>query len=87
MLTHVSLSWFADPKVTEEEFNNFKFWVQYAAAAYCNYDKQPGDLVTCGNDECDDVQANNATIVSSVVFVSSRRPGRRLCRGLNKTLC
>lgn len=68
--------------MSDEEFENFKFWVQYAAAAYCNHDKQPGDLVTCAGDECDDVMANNATIVTSVVSVSSySQPMGRVCRG------
>lgn len=56
--------------MTDEKFENFKFWIQYAAAAYCNYDKNPGDPVTCANHECDAVQANNATIVESMVSVS-----------------
>lgn len=59
----------AEVEVTDTEFNDFKFWVQYAAAAYCNYDKEPGEPVTCAGDECDDVQANNATIVTSVMSV------------------
>ena len=59
-----------EPEVTDEEFDNFKYWVQYAAAAYCNYDKQPGELISCGDNQCVDVEANGGTIVQTVVFVS-----------------
>lgn len=56
--------------MTDEEFNNFKYYAQYAAAAYCNYDKQPGELVECGHSQCVDVEANGGTIVQTMVFVS-----------------
>lgn len=56
--------------MTEEQFDNFKYFVQYAAAAYCNYDKQPGEFISCGDNQCVDVEENGGTIVQTMVFVS-----------------
>ncbi|KAJ6440028.1 lipase [Purpureocillium lavendulum] len=32
--------------INEKDFGNLKFYVQHAAAAYCNVDKKPGDLIS-----------------------------------------
>lgn len=45
--------------------NNFKFYAQHAAAAYCNAEgPAPGDSVSCGG-ECDAVMSDGATIVDN----------------------
>lgn len=56
--------------MTDKEFDNFKYWVQYAAAAYCNYEKKPGEPIECGDNQCKDVEANGGTIVQAMAFVS-----------------
>ena len=45
-------------------FANLKYYVQYAAAAYCsNNDDSPGTPITCPTGNCPDVQAANAVSV------------------------
>ncbi|OAA56394.1 lipase precursor [Cordyceps fumosorosea ARSEF 2679] len=52
--------------------NNFRFYAQHAAAAYCNaVGPSPGDSVACGG-ECDDVMRNGATIIDTF---SGRKTG------------
>ncbi|ATY63587.1 lipase precursor [Cordyceps militaris] len=49
----------------DNSMNNFRFYAQHAAAAYCNaVGPSPGAAVTCG-DECDDVMRNGATILGT----------------------
>jgi len=54
--------------VTETDLSNLKFFAQYAAAGYCNSDAPAGSPVTCGNNGCPDVMANNATIVGALKY-------------------
>ncbi len=45
-------------------FAKLKYYVQYAAAAYCsNNDDSSGTPITCGTGNCPDVQAANAVSV------------------------
>ncbi|KAJ5246253.1 mono and diacylglycerol lipase precursor [Penicillium chermesinum] len=47
------------------ELTQFKFWVQYAAAAYCevNYAGQAGSELKCAVGNCPQVEASGATIL------------------------
>ncbi|KAJ5747397.1 uncharacterized protein N7511_009093 [Penicillium nucicola] len=51
--------------VPSDELNQFKFWVQYAAASYCqiDYTAQVGTKVSCSTGNCPDVEAAGATII------------------------
>ncbi|PKS05356.1 hypothetical protein jhhlp_008730 [Lomentospora prolificans] len=57
--------------VSATDLANFKFWVQYSSAAYCNTNNAAGSLVTCGANSCPDVQSNKATIVRTIAGASS----------------
>ncbi|CAI4210339.1 unnamed protein product [Parascedosporium putredinis] len=57
--------------VSATDLANFKFWVQYSSAAYCNTNNAAGSLVTCGSGTCASVQANKATIVKTISGPSS----------------
>ncbi|KAH8694051.1 mono and diacylglycerol lipase precursor [Talaromyces proteolyticus] len=52
-------------EIATNELSQFKFWVQYAAAAYCenNYVDQAGSLLTCWAKNCPQVESSGATIV------------------------
>lgn len=52
--------------VTAQDYGNLKFYVQHAAAAYCNMDRKAGDLIKCENN-CPGVEGDKATIVSTFV--------------------
>ncbi|KAF5021977.1 hypothetical protein F66182_5968 [Fusarium sp. NRRL 66182] len=52
------------------DFDNFKFYIQHGAAAYCNSETPAGQKITCASNGCPTVQKNGATIVSS--FVGSK---------------
>ncbi|POR31024.1 Lipase [Tolypocladium paradoxum] len=52
--------------VSEQDYGNLKFYVQHAAAAYCNLDKQPGEAIQCGG-RCPGVEGDKATIVDTFV--------------------
>lgn len=54
-----------DITVTEQDLDNFEFYVQHAAAAYCNVNLSPGAPITCGDDVCPDVQGDGVTVVNS----------------------
>ncbi|KAF4453031.1 putative triacylglycerol lipase precursor [Fusarium austroafricanum] len=56
--------------VTTTDFNNFKFYIQHGAAAYCNSEASAGSKITCSDNGCPTVQSNGATIVAS--FIGSR---------------
>jgi uncharacterized UPF0160 family protein len=47
------------------ELSDFKFWVQYAAAAYCydSYTAKAGSKLACSAGNCPDVEAAGAKIV------------------------
>ncbi|KAM3438343.1 hypothetical protein NHJ13734_004216 [Beauveria thailandica] len=46
--------------------NNFKFYAQHAAAAYCNAEgRSPGNAISCAGGECNDVMRNSATIINT----------------------
>ncbi|KAJ5656410.1 hypothetical protein N7507_008360 [Penicillium longicatenatum] len=51
--------------VTADELSDFKFWVQYAAAAYCydSYTAKAGSKLACSAGNCPDVEAAGAKIV------------------------
>ncbi|CRG92688.1 hypothetical protein PISL3812_09753 [Talaromyces islandicus] len=52
-------------EVPTSELSQFKFWVQYAAAAYCesNYVGQAGTKLACWANNCPEVESAEATIV------------------------
>ncbi|KPM38808.1 hypothetical protein AK830_g7730 [Neonectria ditissima] len=50
--------------VTAQNLDNFKFYVQHASAAYCNFDAAAGSKVTCGG-ACPAVEGDAAKIVAS----------------------
>lgn len=50
--------------VTSQDLTNFKFYVQHAAAAYCNANTGAGKKITCGG-ACPALQGNAVTVVSS----------------------
>lgn len=51
--------------ISANELSQFKFWAQYAAAAYCedNYIGQTGSKLTCWAENCPLVESTDATIV------------------------
>ena len=51
--------------VSETELSEFKLFAEYSAAAYCNGEDPAGAAVTCENDTCTEVEAHNATVISS----------------------
>jgi hypothetical protein len=53
-----------DTAVTQSQLDNFQYFAQYAAAAYCanNDDSNPGPI-SCINDVCPAVAAANAVTV------------------------
>ncbi|KAM0433965.1 hypothetical protein ACHAPT_003909 [Fusarium lateritium] len=56
---------------TQANFENFKFYVQHAAAAYCNSETAGGQKLTCNHNGCQGVQANGATVVESFIGTST----------------
>ncbi|CRK18047.1 hypothetical protein BN1708_012218 [Verticillium longisporum] len=57
--------------VTSADLNNFRFYVQYAAAAYCNGANAPGAAVKCSENGCPQVEANRATTIASFAGATS----------------
>ncbi|KAF5009386.1 hypothetical protein FDECE_4399 [Fusarium decemcellulare] len=53
--------------VSSQDYNNFKFYIQHGAAAYCNSETAAGQKITCGENSCPTVQSNGATVVASFV--------------------
>lgn len=53
------------PDIPADEMMQFKFWVQYAAAAYCydNYASKPGHKLTCWAGNCPQVEVADTSIV------------------------
>ncbi|KAH7358885.1 Alpha/Beta hydrolase protein [Plectosphaerella cucumerina] len=51
---------------TQTDLDNFRFFVQYASAAYCNSENAPGAPVVCAASACKTVEANRAVTVASV---------------------
>lgn len=51
--------------VSQASFNSFKFYVQHAAAAYCNPSVVPGDRITCKNSVCTDVEKDGVYAIDS----------------------
>ncbi|KAJ6078919.1 hypothetical protein N7467_008672 [Penicillium canescens] len=51
--------------VPSDKLSQFKFWVQYAAASYCqaDYTAQVGTKVSCTTGNCPDVEEAGATII------------------------
>ncbi|PYI36073.1 mono and diacylglycerol lipase [Aspergillus indologenus CBS 114.80] len=51
--------------ISSDALKSFDFWVQYAAAAYCesNYISQAGQKLTCWAGNCPQVEAADATIL------------------------
>ncbi|KAG5944772.1 hypothetical protein E4U53_006825 [Claviceps sorghi] len=56
-----------DVGVNADVFNNINFYVQHAAAAYCNYKAEAGSPVKCDKDACPQVEKNKAYVVGSFV--------------------
>ncbi|KAF3770910.1 alpha/beta-hydrolase [Cryphonectria parasitica EP155] len=50
----------------ETSYENMKYYVQYAASAYCDSEDAVGTLVSCGDSGCPNVTANGATIVGTM---------------------
>ena len=53
--------------VTSDELDDFEFYAQYAAAAYCNSAVAAGTPITCGgaSGECPTLETDGVTAVSS----------------------
>ncbi|RAK99984.1 lipase family protein [Aspergillus ibericus CBS 121593] len=51
--------------ITTQQLDDYSFWVQYAAAAYCepNYVSKAGHKLTCWAGNCPQVEASDATIL------------------------
>lgn len=52
--------------VTEADISRLYFYRQWASAAYCNDDGEPGAKVVCNSSTCGDILAHNASIVGSL---------------------
>lgn len=50
---------------SEQDYTSIKYYVQHAAAAYCNFDAAPGRTIVCGKNACPLVQQNKPTVVAS----------------------
>ena len=59
---------FVAVSVTSQQYSNFKFYAQHAAAAYCNYNTPAGDYIECGG-ECDALENNWVYSVGSMTYV------------------
>ncbi|KAM0335621.1 hypothetical protein ACHAQA_000670 [Verticillium albo-atrum] len=57
--------------VTTADLDSFRFFVQYAAAAYCNSANAPGTPIKCAENGCPEVEANGAKTVASFSGISS----------------
>lgn len=57
--------------ITQLQYENIQFYVQHAAAAYCNFNAAPGSIITCRENACPLVQQNKATVVTSFMYMSS----------------
>ncbi|KAK0383717.1 hypothetical protein NLU13_9628 [Sarocladium strictum] len=51
--------------VTEQNLDDFRFYVQHAGAAYCNVNQSPGTRITCADSVCPDVEGDAVTVVNS----------------------
>lgn len=51
--------------ITTAELDLYKFYAQYAAAAYCNGEADAGSLINCTEGACPDVTASKAIVVTS----------------------
>jgi hypothetical protein len=54
---------------TDSQLTGFRFFAQYAAAAYCNSANAPGQMISCANNTCPAVESNKAVTVVSVAYV------------------
>ncbi|GKZ32824.1 hypothetical protein AbraIFM66950_002457 [Aspergillus brasiliensis] len=54
------------PDITTQQLDTFTFWVQYAAASYCesNYAGKAGEKITCSAQNCPAVEASDTTIIT-----------------------
>ncbi|KAG9257759.1 Alpha/Beta hydrolase protein [Emericellopsis atlantica] len=59
-----SLRNIARQSVSESDVDNFAFYAEHAAAAYCNAGASAGATVSCGGN-CPEVEANSATILGT----------------------
>ncbi|GAB0134387.1 hypothetical protein EsDP_00002764 [Epichloe bromicola] len=50
---------------SEQNYTSMKYYVQHAAAAYCNFDAAPGRTIVCGKNACPLVQQNEPTVMAS----------------------
>ncbi|CEJ89728.1 hypothetical protein VHEMI05553 [[Torrubiella] hemipterigena] len=60
-----TLSLQARDSISQGDFNNFKFYVEHASAAYCNPDVIPGASIACSG-QCNTVQRNGVKAIDSV---------------------
>ncbi|CAM1507920.1 Fc.00g047680.m01.CDS01 [Cosmosporella sp. VM-42] len=51
--------------VTAGDLSNFKFYVQHAAAAYCNANTAAGQPVKCGGSTCPSVEGDKVTVIAN----------------------
>ncbi|KAL8408257.1 hypothetical protein RB594_006890 [Gaeumannomyces avenae] len=62
-------------KATQKDLDNIKYFVQFAASAYCNNrQSQVGSKVTCANDACVTVQRNDVINFAHIEYVPRCRP-------------
>ena len=52
--------------MSEQDYGNLKFYVQHAAAAYCNLNTPSGQPIQCGG-SCPGVEGDKATIFGTFV--------------------
>ncbi|KAI0380770.1 alpha/beta-hydrolase [Hypomontagnella monticulosa] len=55
----------SDVSISEADFNDIKFFAQYAGASYCNSEAPVGSVVTCAEDVCPDVTSAGAKVVAT----------------------
>ncbi|KAI8682263.1 Lipase [Fusarium sp. Ph1] len=53
--------------VTNQDLSNFRFYLQHADAAYCNFNTAVGKPVHCSAGNCPDIEKDAAIVVGSVV--------------------
>lgn len=52
--------------ITSTLLNLFEWMSEYAAAGYCNKDGTVGDIISCDDDVCDDLETNGAVIAATL---------------------
>lgn len=52
--------------ITSTLLNLFEWMSEYAAAGYCNKDGTVGDVVSCDDEVCNDLETNGAVIAATL---------------------